>query len=145
MRISLFSKVEASHATLVFISRLVSARDHAPARKSSRCRPRLRVLACLIRRQTACVSGMQFICKLELSSKSTASKQAKQFARYCILCHFVPCADGSIIHFEYHFPSCPSFMSIMFPLLLVVFFQPSPAQPTLWSGIIGFPTRQSIC
>lgn len=73
----------------------------------------------------------------------TASKQAVHALLHNLsLCTVVQsistAADGSIIHFVHHFPCCPSFMSIIFPF----FFQPSPA---FRSGIIGTPTRQSIC
>jgi hypothetical protein len=110
--------------------RLVSAWDHAPAaKKSSWCRPRLRVLACLIRCQA--VSALL----LENSNLHTNCKHASKQAVHALLHNLSLCTlvqsiistDGSIIHFVHHFPSCPSFMSIIFPLL-------PPAQPSLSVG-----------
>jgi hypothetical protein len=126
MRISLFLRSIFDHMPRRSCPsshrRLVSAWDHATAWKSSWCRPRLRVLACC-----QAVSALL----LESSNLHTNCKQAVHALLHnlslCTLVQSIRTAtDGSIIHFVHHFPSCPSFMSIIFPIL--------PAQPSLSVG-----------
>jgi hypothetical protein len=88
----------------------------------------------------ACMSYMQFICKLkpwsDCGSCKHASKQSspRATAQFVTLYCCAVSTDRGIIHFVHHFPSCPSSMSIIFRLLFPPSSQPSPAQT---SGIIG--------
>jgi len=133
MRILSFESITC-HAC-VHLSHFRPPRMLLRPRKLQRCRPRLRVSLVSYRpRQAACVSYMQFICKLKPSSSSKHA--VKQFQRYCIICHFVRYSsavstDQGIMHLVYHFPS--SILNVNHLPLLVLL----PSSPAQTSGIVG--------